>query len=241
MECIAHRGKALRVPENSIAGIKYTAITNIKQIECDISVASDDIAVIFHDKSLRRMTGDPRSVLSVCSEELVTIPLISPFRSATQYIPTALDWMQEASRHGLFVHLEIKVHDQEFQRAVDAALRAFDGSGLTRDHVRFSSFSFEALKYLSSIRPELSLGLAVAQYSEIVDRSIEELDLESMHLQVEFVTREHLQAAQERGLTVCLYTVNELSILGDLPLQAIEAVFTDDPVTLRGAIAALKF
>jgi hypothetical protein len=35
--------------------------------------------------------------------------------------------------------------------------------------------------------------------------------------------------------------VNELSILGDLPLQAIEAVFTDDPVTLRGAIAALKF
>jgi glycerophosphoryl diester phosphodiesterase len=62
-----------------------------------------------------------------------------------------------------------------------------------------------------------------------------------MHLQVEFVTREHLQAAQERGLTVCLYTVNELSILGDLPLQAIEAVFTDDPVTLRGAIAALKF
>jgi glycerophosphoryl diester phosphodiesterase len=83
--------------------------------------------------------------------------------------------------------------------------------------------------------------LAVAQYSEIADRSIEELDLESMHLQVEFVTREHLQAARERGLTVCLYTVNELSILGDLPLQAIEAVFTDDPVTLRGAIAALKF
>ena len=241
MECIAHRGSALRVPENSLAGIKYTAMMDIKQIECDISVASDDIAVIFHDESLRRMTGDPRSVLSVSSEELVTIPLISPFRSATQYIPTALDWMQEASYHGLFIHLEIKVHDQEFQRAVDAALRAFDGSGLTKDHVRFSSFSFEALKYLSSIRPELSLGLAVAQYSEIADRSIEELDLESMHLQVEFVTREHLQAARERGLTVCLYTVNELSILGDLPLQAIEAVFTDDPVTLRGAIAALKF
>jgi len=60
MECIAHRGSALRVPENSLAGIKYTAMMDIKQIECDISVASDDIAVIFHDESLRRMTGDPR-------------------------------------------------------------------------------------------------------------------------------------------------------------------------------------
>ena len=26
MECIAHRGSALRVPENSLAGIKYTAM-----------------------------------------------------------------------------------------------------------------------------------------------------------------------------------------------------------------------
>ncbi|MDC0379179.1 glycerophosphodiester phosphodiesterase family protein [Litorivicinus sp.] len=241
MECIAHRGSAFRVPENSLAGIKYTAMMDIKQIECDISVASDDIAVIFHDESLRRMTGDPRSVLSVSSEELGMIPLISPFRSATQYIPKALDWMQEASRHDLFVHLEIKVHDQEFQRAVDAALTAFDGSGLKSDHVRFSSFSLEALKYLSSIRPELSLGLAASQYPEIADQSIEELDLKSMHLQAEFVTREHLQAVEERGLTVCLYTVNELSILGDLPRQAIEAVFTDDPVALRDAITTLKF
>ena len=62
-----------------------------------------------------------------------------------------------------------------------------------------------------------------------------------MHLLAEFVTQENLPVAQDRGLIVCLYTVNELSMLGDLPLQAIEAVFTDDAVTLRGAIAALKF
>lgn len=76
MECIAHRGSAFRVPENSLAGIKYTAMMNIEQIECDISVASDDTAVTFHDGSLCRMTGDPRLVLSVSSEELLTIPLI---------------------------------------------------------------------------------------------------------------------------------------------------------------------
>ncbi|MDC0882746.1 glycerophosphodiester phosphodiesterase family protein [Litorivicinus sp.] len=91
MECIAHRGSALRVPENSLAGIKYTAMMDIKQIECDISVASDDIAVIFHDESLRRMTGDPRSALSVSSEELVTIPLISPFRSINRGARSGVD------------------------------------------------------------------------------------------------------------------------------------------------------
>lgn len=128
------------------------------------------------------------------------------------------------------------------QRPVDAAFTAFDGSRLSSDHARFSLFSFEALEYLSLIRPELPLGLAVAQYSEIADQSIEELELVSINLQAEVVTREHLQAAQERELTVCLYTVNELLILGDALLQAIEAVFTDDyPVTLRDAMTALKF
>ena len=158
MECIAHRGSALRVPENSLAGIKYTAMMDIKQIECDISVASDDIAVIFHDESLRRMTGDPRSVLSVSSEELVTIPLISPFRSATQYIPTALDWMQEASRHGLFMHLEIKVHDQEFRRDIP---RVVEVTFLRDDRLKLSGKKCELPHKLDVVhnakKPDLPL------------------------------------------------------------------------------------
>jgi len=47
MNCIAHRGSANRVPENSMVGIRDTAAKRIKQIECDISVASDRVAVIF--------------------------------------------------------------------------------------------------------------------------------------------------------------------------------------------------
>lgn len=78
MECIAHHGSPFRVPENSLDGTKYTAMMDIKQIECDVSVAADDIAVIFHDESLRPMTGGLRSVLSVSGEQLFTIPLIEP-------------------------------------------------------------------------------------------------------------------------------------------------------------------
>ena len=87
MNCIANRGSANRVPENSMAGICDTAAQRIKQIECDISVASDRVAVIFHDESLRRMTGDPRSVLSLKSSELIQIPLMIYHICPTQYIP----------------------------------------------------------------------------------------------------------------------------------------------------------
>ena len=89
MEFIAHRGSADRVPENSFAGIHYTASHQIKQIECDVSVASDGTAVIFHDKCLRRMTGDPRSVSSLTGHELTQIPLVSYRTGATEYIPVS--------------------------------------------------------------------------------------------------------------------------------------------------------
>lgn len=67
------------------------------------------------------------------------------------------------------MHLEIKVQDQEFKRAVDAALTAFDASGFGNDHIWMSSFSLETLKYLSSIRPELPSASVVGQYLEIAD------------------------------------------------------------------------
>ena len=87
MNCIAHRGSANRVPENSMVGIRDTAAQRTKQIECDISVASDRVAVIFHDESLGRMTGDPQSVLSLKSSELIQIPLMIYHICPTQYIP----------------------------------------------------------------------------------------------------------------------------------------------------------
>ncbi|MGB2474319.1 MAG: glycerophosphodiester phosphodiesterase family protein [Litorivicinaceae bacterium] len=55
MEFIAHRGSADRVPENSFAGIHFTASNQITQIECDVSVASDGTAVIFQINIKSRM------------------------------------------------------------------------------------------------------------------------------------------------------------------------------------------
>ena len=89
------------------------------------------------------MTGDPRSVLSLTSSELIQIPLMIYHICPTQYIPIAQNWMRVVADHNLFRHVEIKVHDQEVQRVVDATLDAFDRGGLRPLQVRVSSFSFD--------------------------------------------------------------------------------------------------
>jgi glycerophosphoryl diester phosphodiesterase len=240
MDCIAHRGSANRVPENSIAGVHYSASHHIKQIECDISVASDGIAVIFHDRHLRRMTGDPRSVLSLTSHELIQIPLITHHTGPTQYIPLAEDWMREAASHDLFVHLEIKVHDREIDRVVDAALHAFDKSGLLASQVRLSSFSLDAIEVVRDRRPDLEVGLAAERLSDVALESLDSVGLTSLHLDIEHLDCQSVVSAIDRGLKVCAYTVNSVRQLKSLPINLIDSVFTDDPVMLSDELKALK-
>ncbi|MEC8307996.1 MAG: glycerophosphodiester phosphodiesterase family protein [Pseudomonadota bacterium] len=107
IKCIAHRGSASRVPENSMEGVYDTVALSVKQIRCDISVTSYGVAVFFHDESPRRMTGDARSVLTLTSSELIQIPLLTVHICPSQYIPLAEKWMQAAADQDLFLHLEI--------------------------------------------------------------------------------------------------------------------------------------
>ena len=240
MDCIAHRGSANRVPENSMAGIHYTASHHIKQIECDISVASDGVAVIFHDEYLRRMTGDPRSVLSLTSAELNQIPLISRHVGPTQYIPLADRWMREAENHDLFLHLEIKVHDQEVERVVQATLEAFDRSELMPSQVRVSSFSLDAIQLIRERRPELELGVAAVRLTDVSLDTLQSFDVVSVHLDIDYLDSQSIELAIDRGLKVCVYTVNSAQQLDSLPLELIDSVFTDDPLLLDEELKTLK-
>jgi glycerophosphoryl diester phosphodiesterase len=240
MDCIAHRGSANRVPENSMAGIHYTASHHIKQIECDISVASDGVAVIFHDEYLRRMTGDPRSVLSLTSAELTKIPLISHHVGPTQYIPLADTWMREAANHDLFLHLEIKVHDQEVERVVEAALAAFDRSELMPAQVRVSSFSLDAIQLIRERRPELDVGVAAVRLTDISLDTLQSFDVVSVHLDIDYLDSQSIELAIDRGFKVCVYTVNSAQQLASMPIELIDSVFTDDPLLLNQELKTLK-
>ena len=240
MDCIAHRGSANRVPENSMAGIHYTASHHIKQIECDISVASDGVAVIFHDEYLRRMTGDPRSVLSLTNTELTQIPLISHHVGSTQYIPLADTWMREAANHDLFLHLEIKVHDQEVERVVEAALAAFDRSELMPAQVRVSSFSLDAIQLIRERRPELDVGVAAVRLTDISLDTLQSFDVVSVHLDIDYLDPQSIKFAIDRGFKVCVYTVNSAQQLASMPIELIDSVFTDDPLLLNRELKTLK-
>ena len=67
---IAHRGlHNEHLPENSLGAIE-NAINESTPIEIDIQEIADGTLVVFHDKSLQRMTGQDGYVMNLTAENL---------------------------------------------------------------------------------------------------------------------------------------------------------------------------
>lgn len=229
MHLIAHRGCALKVPENSLAGIRYTASRSIEHIECDISVAADEIAVVFHDDSLARMVRDPRSVLACESVELCQMPLWFKGEATEERIPRADAFLALAHQLGLFVHLELKVHDQEVERVVAAAFASIAASHIPMSRLRISSFSIDALRQCHARVPSAQLGVACHHPIEVAYLDFAALSIVSVHANAQAVCSADLRPIKARGLEVNLYTVNQPVTLEKLDLSLVDGVFTDDP------------
>lgn len=67
---IAHRGSSAAAPENTRAAFLLALSDGADGIELDVRLASDGIPVVFHDESLKRITGNDIPVRSMTSAEL---------------------------------------------------------------------------------------------------------------------------------------------------------------------------
>lgn len=54
---VAHRGYALRYPENSLEGIEAALRAGARFVEFDIQMSADQIPMVIHDAQLQRTTG----------------------------------------------------------------------------------------------------------------------------------------------------------------------------------------
>ena len=95
--------------------------------------------------------------------------------------------MRAAADQDLFLHLEIKVHDQEVQRVNNASLDAFDRRGLNPSQVCISSFSFDVIQLIRGCRPKLDVGMATVRLADVPLNAFESLGVVSVRLDIDYL------------------------------------------------------
>ena len=111
MHIIAHRGFSSKYPENTLLAFDEAIKAGAWMIETDIRLSADDIPMIFHDSSLKRVCGRSEGVEDLPKSVLSHIDISSYFDGAveTQYLPT-LEGLLKSIDGKIGVILEIKYH-----------------------------------------------------------------------------------------------------------------------------------
>lgn len=122
---IAHRGlHDDRLPENSMGAFK-NAILHGYAIETDVHLTTDDVVVVFHDDSLKRMTDRRGNIDEMSYGELKDITLIG---GDNEKIPT-LSELLELTDGKVPLLIEVKDHKNigKLEGILTEMLRAYKG------------------------------------------------------------------------------------------------------------------
>lgn len=162
---IAHRGlhdPRAGIPENTLAAAE-AAIAGGYAIEVDLRAAADGIAVVFHDRTLSRLTAASGPVAAHSAAELTSFHVAG----TTQRIPTLMDLLDlTAGRVPLI--LEVKNEDGDPAPLAAAIIRDLS---TYRGDAAVMSFDPRTLDALTSLPPVRPRGFISYAYDDDEARS----------------------------------------------------------------------
>jgi glycerophosphoryl diester phosphodiesterase len=67
---VAHRGYTLHYPENTLVGIEAAIVAGARYVEVDVQLTSDQVPVLYHDRTLDRISNRQGSIHDYTAEQL---------------------------------------------------------------------------------------------------------------------------------------------------------------------------
>lgn len=228
-----HRGVRGRAPENTLDAFELAGRAGADGIELDVRLAGSGAVVVCHDPTLQRLTGgrDGRAVAALHHDQLAKIDL-----GRGQGVPLLTEVLDLAASHRMRVNVEMKRDVPSRRQLVAQTVR------ILRDRanppVLVSSFDPWMLAYFGWLLPGLPLGYLFAP-DQKYQRSgwpATLLRAVAVHPERSLCRAERVRLWRARGRLINVWTVNDVGEARALSELGVDAVITDDPAALVGAL-----
>lgn len=239
---MAHRGFSRDGLENSMAAFRDAVELGYTFLETDVHTTADGVLLLFHDKTLDRVT-DGRGRISRLSAEAVArariggtepIPLFEDL--VTEFPDVRLnldvkDWNSVATvaaaveRHGLHDRVLIASFSDRRRRAVLRRLSrpAASSAGMA---------SIALFVLLGPVLPDVLLRRAAARAL----RGVHAFQVPVRYGAVTVVTSGFVRRAHRNGLQVHVWTINEAAEMHRLLDLGVDGIVTDRADTLKAVL-----
>lgn len=153
---IAHRGvyDNKLIPENSLKAFQKAIDLNYP-IELDVQLTKDNILIVFHDETLKRMTQNNEYIKNIKYDNLKNITLLE----TTETIPKFKDVLKLINGQVL-LDIEIK-NTKKIKETCEILVKELQGY----KNFIIKSFNPKIVRYLKKNYPSLEVGVLIADKS----------------------------------------------------------------------------
>jgi glycerophosphoryl diester phosphodiesterase len=218
----AHRGASGHAPENTRAAFEAALALGADGIECDIRESRDGALLVFHDATLKRVTGRRDRVDRLSLAQLRQVDVGAAFSGPFSTIPTPAEVIARLPAP-FRINLEIKAP------AAEKVVRLIQETQIL-DRVLVSSFDHPLLEQIRNLHATLPIGVLMHRESwRRVMGIASRLNAVSLHVPRGRVTPRWVAVAHAAGYQVHVYTVDEPDQMGVIMRMGVDGIFTNYP------------
>jgi len=197
----AHRGASAYEPENTAASFRRGLEMGANGIETDVRLSKDGVPVLFHDKTLERVTGEEGEVLDYTWEEIQKFRVIHGEKK--EPILSLEEFLKEFSQTQCKFAIELKAPGTAEKAA--ALIQKYD----VEKRTVVTSFKMDYLKEMKEIFPTIKLGLLTKHTDPEILEEMKRVGIDQLCPKASDVTAELVDAWHREGFRVRAYGVTD--------------------------------
>jgi glycerophosphoryl diester phosphodiesterase len=242
----AHRGGALLWPENSLLAFRSAVSLGADYVEFDVHLSRDGEVVVIHDPTLDRTTTGAGPVNERTLAELRTLRLKDRAGAVTEErIPTLHEVaaIAAAGRRRMLLEIKVDAERRRYPGIEEKVVAILDRLGMSASTV-VMAFERETWRRVRQLRPDITAGCLLSPNTlrtmgSTLSREIEaarDAGVGVVGLHQVLVDAETVAAARRAGMTLGVWTVNELDALRRVIDLGVAIVITDRPDLATGLL-----
>jgi len=226
-----HRGARGEAPENTLASFQKALDAGVTRVELDLHLSADHQLMVIHDPTLKRTTGRRGKVAQRQAADLMQLDARLGLPSWPDACPIpSLEQLFSTFTQLEHYQLEVKSGSVRQSRIVLQAVEELVARYQLQDKVVVTSSSRTLLKYAKASAFSLPTGL-VEEYG-LLDpiKAAQRYGCRYLILNWKLCTAQRIQQAQQAGLHVSVWTVNEEQRMQKLAAMGVDSLITDYPL-----------
>lgn len=219
---IGHRGAKGHLAENTLPSIAKAIELGVDGVEIDIFRCASGELVVFHDKTLDKLTNTTGYIEQLTLDSIQKIEVLNGFT-----IPT-LEEVLDLIKGRVFLNIELK-GTQTALLANEVIQNYFEKAEWDSSKIIISSFNWEELKIFYSVNTQVSI--AVLTEDDPLDAIPIAKQLKASTINPDFasLTASNVSKIKKEGFKIYTWTVNDPQKIAEMMTLNVDGIITDFP------------